>query len=178
VRTGISTLTPRIPFTQEPHERGFLLPLLLATGFTVAVGWLGGELTQLGPWYQALKKPWWQPPDWAFPIAWTTIFVLSVLAMAFAWRDITREVQRNAVVVLFGLTGGLNVLWSYLFFHLQRPDWALWEVGVLWFTIFLMVIACLRDSKTGSLLFLPYLIWVSIASYLTYEVVRLNGPFG
>ncbi|RAI45217.1 TspO/MBR family protein [Rhodoplanes roseus] len=170
-------MTLRVDLKPEPHARGFLGPLALAALFTAVVAAIGGELTQLGAWYQQLTKPWWQPPDYAFPIVWTTVFALSSIAMAFAWRDVTCSRRRGVVVALFGIVGGLNILWSYLFFRLQRPDFALYEVGFLWLAVFLMVIAPMRDSKLASLLFFPYLAWVTIASYLTWTVVQLNGPF-
>jgi translocator protein len=172
------SLTLSVDLKPEPHARGFLAPLALAALFTAAVAATGGELTQLGSWYQELKKPWWQPPDYAFPIVWTTVFLLSAFAMAFAWRDIPCAVRRGWMIAFFIATGVLNIVWSYLFFHLQRPDWALYEVGALWVAVLLTVAVPLRDSKTASLLFFPYLVWVSIASYLTWTVVQLNGPFG
>jgi tryptophan-rich sensory protein len=173
-----SPIPLRVDLKPEPRERGLLAPLALAALLTAGVGYVGGELTQLGPWYQALKKPWWQPPDYVFPIVWTTIFALSSAAMAFAWRDVACPRRRIATAVLFVVVGGLNILWSYLFFHLQRPDWALWEVAALWLAVALMVVMPWRGSKTASVLFFPYLVWVSIASYLTWTVIQLNGPFG
>lgn len=173
-----SPLTLRVDLPQEPRERGFWWPLVLATLFTAVIATVGGELTQLGDWYQALKKPSWQPPDYAFPIVWTAVFTFSVIGMAFAWRDVACPRRRGVIVTLFVLIGGLNMLWSFLFFARQRPDWALIEVGALWLAVFLIVVAPLKDSKLASLFFLPYLVWVTIASYLTWTVVQLNGPFG
>lgn len=177
MRTRLTSLTPRLPVEHPRYHRSFGWALLFAAVLTAVVGGIGGELTVLGPWYQALQKPWWQPPDWAFPIVWSTIFLLSVFAMAFAWRDVEGPVRRGWVVFFFVATGALNILWSYLFFTLQRPDYALVEVGFLWLCVLLLVLLPWRDSKTASLLFFPYLVWVTIASYLTWTVVQLNGPF-
>jgi benzodiazapine receptor len=41
---------------------------------------------------------------------------------------------------LFALNGGLNILWSALFFYLQRPDLALFEVGFLWLSVALLAL--------------------------------------
>lgn len=171
-------MTLRVDLKPEPHLRGFLAPLVLAALFTAGVATIGGQLTDLGAWYEALKKPWWQPPDSAFPIVWTIIFALSVVAMAFAWRDIPCAVRRGWTVAFFIAAGLLNIAWSWLFFGLRRPDWALWEVAALWVAVLLLVAVPLRDSRTASLLFFPYLVWVSIAAYLTWTVIQLNGPFG
>ena len=43
----------------------------------VACGAAGatGAVFQPGPWYQSLAKPAWTPPNWVFPVAWTTIYL-------------------------------------------------------------------------------------------------------
>jgi tryptophan-rich sensory protein len=70
------------------------------------------------------------------------------------------------------------MLWSALYFTLQRPDWALIEVAVLWLSIVALIIVCGRVSRLAGWLLVPYLLWVSFASVLNLAVVRLNGPFG
>ena len=76
------------------------------------------------------------------------------------------------------MNGFLNILWSLLFFRLQRPDWGLLEVGPFWLSIAALMIFIWRFSRLGSLLLAPYLVWVSIASLLNYQIVHMNGPFG
>ena len=80
-------------------------------------------------------------------------------------------------MTLFALNALLNVSWSELFFGLQRPDWALAEVGVFWLSILLLIVVLRRYSKTASWLLLPYLAWVTFAAILNLAVVRLNYPF-
>ena len=46
----------------------------------IAVAALGASATDLGPWYQSLVKPSWQPPDWLFGPAWTLIYALAALS--------------------------------------------------------------------------------------------------
>jgi benzodiazapine receptor len=153
-------------------------PVLVATLAAIAVATLGGFLTDIGPWYQNLTKPSWQPPDWAFGPAWTTIFTLCVVSAVSVWRAVPDGAPRAWIVALFVLNGFLNVLWSTLFFALKRPDWALMEVGLLWLAIALPMVLFWRLSKTASLCLLPYLLWVSFAAFLNLTVVRLNAPFG
>jgi tryptophan-rich sensory protein len=86
-------------------------------------------------------------------------------------------VQREWVIGLFALNGFFNVLWSTLFFALRRPDWALIEVVLLWFSILLPIVVFWRYAKPASLYLLPYLVWVSFAAFLNLTVVRLNAPF-
>lgn len=158
-------------------RRSFWKPVLIAAGVAIFIGVLGGTLTDTGPWYQNLRKPPWQPPDWLFGPAWTLIFALATVSAVYAWRNAKNRVQRDLVIVLFALNGTLNVLWSTLFFALRRPDWALIEVGFLWASILLLMIVFWRFARPASLYLLPYLLWVSFASYLNLTVVRLNAPF-
>ncbi len=134
-------------------------------------------MTQLGPWYFALKKPWFQPPDWLFGPAWTTIFVCCVIAAVWAWRQAHTSRQRMLILALFALNAVCNILWSTLFFFLQRPDWALWEVGFLWASIMLLIGYFWPWSRRSAHLLTPYLAWVSFAAVLNIAIVRLNAPF-
>ena len=158
-------------------RRGFWRPVLIAAGVALFIAGLGGTLTDTGPWYQALRKPPWQPPDWLFGPAWTMIFALATVSAVYAWRSAESRVQREWVIGLFALNGFLNVLWSTLFFALRRPDWALIEVAFLWLSILLPIVAFWRFARPASLYLLPYLVWVSFAAFLNLTVVRLNGPF-
>jgi translocator protein len=156
-----------------PHWK----PIVVAALAAVAVAVLGALMTDLGSWYVNLKKPSWQPPDWLFGPAWTLIFGLCAVSGYLAWRNAPNRGGRDGVVALFALNGFLNVLWSALFFRLERPDWALPEAGLLWLSILLMIFALLRYSITASALLLPYLAWVSFATILNWSVVTLNAPF-
>lgn len=152
-------------------------PVLIAAAAATAVALLGATVTDIGPWYQALRKPPWQPPDWLFGPAWTVIFALTAASGVFAWRDAPGRSAREWILVLFACNGFLNVLWSLLFFRLRRPDLALVEVAFLWLSILLPMLAFRRYSPRASVLLIPYLAWVSFAAFLNYTVVRLNAPF-
>lgn len=150
-------------------------PILVAALAAVVVAGLGGTITDVGPWYQSLKKPSWQPPDWLFAPAWTLIFACAAVSAATGWRDARNAGAREWLVGLFALNGFLNVLWSFLFFRAQRPDWAVIEVAALWLSILVLIIYLARFSRNASLLLVPYLAWVSFAAYLNWTVVKLNG---
>lgn len=164
--------------TARNNAGGWLAPLLVAAGAASLVAALGATLTDLGPWYRGLAQPAWAPPDPVFPIAWTTIFALAALSATTAWRAMPTAAEREWLVTLFAFNGFLNLLWSLLFFRVQRPDWALWEVGLLWLSILALILFVRRRSRLSAWLLLPYLAWVSVAALLNLEVVRMNAPFG
>jgi tryptophan-rich sensory protein len=152
-------------------------PLVVAGGGFALVWLLGGLATEIGPWYRALKKPSFQPPDWLFGPAWTTIFALTAVAAANAWSTAASVDDRRRVVIAFVVNGVLNVLWSVLFFKLRRPDWALIEVGVLWLSIAWLIAVSWPISNISGWLLVPYLAWVTFAAMLNLAVVKLNAPF-
>ena len=166
-------MTARLPIDLQPIWK----PLVVAIAAAFFVGLLGGLATDIGPWYRHLVKPSWQPPDWLFGPVWTTIYALVVTAAVRAWRRAATQAQRRRMIGLFVANAVVNVLWSYLFFHLQRPDWALLEVGFLWSSILALVIVLGRIDRTAGALITPYLCWVSFASFLDWTIVTLNAPF-
>lgn len=138
---------------------------------------LGGAATDIGPWYRALQKPAWQPPDWLFGPAWTVIFTLAAIAGVRAWQRTPDRDARGRLLAAFALNGALNVAWNPLFFLLRRPDWALVEVVPLWLSVLLLVVMSGRRDRVAGWLLLPYLAWVGFAGVLNWAVVRLNSPF-
>jgi benzodiazapine receptor len=158
--------------------RGRWRPVLVAALAAAVVAALGATMTDLGPWYRGLDKPPWQPPDESFGIVWTIVFATTAASGLMAWRAAQDRSAKEWVVGLYALNGFLNVLWSLIFFRLQRPDIALVQVAVLWASILFIAIHVRRMSRTASLLMLPYLAWVTFAAALNGAVVARNAPFG
>ena len=158
--------------------RNWILPVSVASLAALGVALLGGTITDLGPWYESLNKPDWNPPRAVFPIAWTTIFALVAVAAVAAWRAAPNSRMSDTVIGLFALNGFLNVLWSLLFFRLQRPDWAFAELTLLWLSIALMIVYCNRFSRLAALMLVPYIVWVTIAGALNWQIIQLNPAFG
>ena len=72
----------------------------------------------------------------------------------------------------------LNIAWSGIFFKLRRPDWALREVVLLWVSVLSLILVLGSVSGLAGLLLVPYLLWVSTASFLNLRIVQMNRPFG
>ena len=158
-------------------KRQTFVPLVWAVVLSYATAGVGAALTDLGPWYFALRQPDWKPPDPAFGVIWTTIFTLCAVCGWLAWQQADTFSLRWRVAGLFGANAVLNMVWSALYFKLQRPDWALIEVVFLWLSVVALIVGLWRISRWSSALLVPYWLWVSIAAVLNLETVRLNGPF-
>ena len=159
-------------------HRGWILPIVVAGLAALGVAFLGETITDLGPWYQALEKPAWNPPDPVFGIVWTIVFTLTAIAAVSTWRAAPNTRVSDTIIGLFALNGFLNIVWSLIFFRMQRPDWAFAELLLLWLSVGALILFCSRYSRLAGLALVPYLVWVTIAGALNWQVIELNGPFG
>lgn len=140
--------------------------LCLVAGFV-------GSIFNPGEWYVGMQKSSLTPPNYVFPIVWNILFILMGIA---AWRVWGRRAKGTGfALALFLVHLIFNILWSYLFFGIQRPDLALIEIVMLWTVILLTIVAFLKVDKLAGMLMLPYIAWVSFAIYLNYSFVQLNN---
>src|SRR5262245_16553502 len=100
----------------------------------LAAGAVGAVVSGPDAWYQNLNKPIWTPPSWVFAPVWTTLYILMAIAAWLVWE------QRSAAnvrmpIALFLVQLALNAAWTWIFFGLHRPDWAFFELIVLWLTV-------------------------------------------
>ena len=145
---------------------GLLVFLLL-----VAAAAYTGMTYQPGPFYAALAKPEWTPPHEAFPIVWTVMYVLIAVAGWIAWR----AQGFGPLLWLWLLQLALNGTWSYLMFGEKQIMSALIDIGALWLAILTFIVVAWPVRRSAALLFVPYLLWVSFAAALNFEVWRLNA---
>lgn len=143
--------------------------LLVFVGLVVTAA-STGILFQPGKWYASLDKPSWTPPDWAFGPVWSVLYVMIAVAGWLVWG----EPGAGAAMGFWVVQLVLNALWSYFFFGRRRMDIAFADVVGMWLSIAGFAIAAYPVSPTASLLFLPYLLWVTIAGALNLSVWRRN----
>ena len=158
--------------------RAGFFPIIIAGTLALVTAVVGGSITVLDEWYYSLQQPAWAPPDYMFGIIWTSIFAMIAVAGVLAWEKAPTRRETEISLGLFALNGFLNLGWSFLFFRLHRPDLAFYELIALWLSVLILILFCGRFSKWSALLLVPYLIWVTIAGALNYQVVQLNGHFG
>lgn len=142
---------------------------------TLAVGQIGSLPTgaALESWYPGLVKPGFTPPDLAFPIVWTLIYIMMAVAAWLVWcRGGWR--RSRGVLGLWGLQLALNLLWTFLFFGMRSPGLALLEAIVLLLVLVATLVAFDRHSRAAAWLLVPYLLWTGYAIALTFEIWRLN----
>jgi tryptophan-rich sensory protein len=121
-------------------------------------------------WYDNLNKPDWTPPRWVFPVVWTSLYILIALAaMRLALRGDSAQ-----ALALWSVQIALNTLWTPVYFGLRRIKSAMVVMVCLWLAVAVSTWTFFGVDFVAGLLFLPYLIWVSIAGVLNFSMIRLN----
>ncbi len=129
---------------------------------------------EIDGWYKSLDKPTWNPPSYIFGPVWTTLYVMMAIAAWMVWRQAGLAAARLPLT-LFAIQLVLNVAWSWIFFGMHQPGWALIDIGLLWLAILATTLLFINRSRAAGALMLPYLAWVSFASLLNFAIWRLNA---
>lgn len=149
---------------------GLVVSLLVA--FAAAA--VGALATQRAPeFYAALSRPAWAPPAAAFGPVWTVLYALMGVAAWLVWREKGFSSARVAFA-LYGIQLAFNALWSWLFFAWQRGLLAEIWIVLLLVLIVATIVAFWRVRRLAGVLLMPYLLWVSYATALTFALVRGN----
>lgn len=151
--------------------------LLTAVGFVLLVNLVGAAPSVVSspdtPWFRALEKPWFYPPTIAFPVVWTLLFTLLGVAVWLVWRSDADG--RRLALGLFVVQMGFNVVWTPAFFSLEAPLLALGIILALWGLVAGTIAAFQRIDTRAAALLVPYLVWVTFAAVLNFELWRLNA---
>ncbi|WP_293311440.1 TspO/MBR family protein [Pedobacter sp. UBA5917] len=149
---------------------------IINIAITLGVGALGGWATaqSVKTWYPTLNKPSFNPPNYLFAPVWTTLYVLIGIAAYLVWtkRDKIAHFPRTVAIYLIQLI--LNLAWSFIFFYLREVGFALAEIILLLIFVVINGFTFYKINKWAGLIFIPYFLWVSFATLLTYNIFILN----
>ena len=137
----------------------------------VAIAAYSGATHLPGPFYAALQKPAWTPPNEVFSPVWMVLYVMIALAGWIAWR----AQGFGPLLWLWLMQIGLNGAWAYLMFGEKQVFSALVDIGVLWLVILAFIVVAWPVRRSAALLFVPYFLWVTFAAALNFEIWRLNS---
>ena len=129
-----------------------------------------GALFPTGKWYKELAKPKFNPPDWAFPIAWSLLYPL----MAYAATQMSSNSDREYPMAFWTLQIVFNTLWTPVFFGLNRIRTGMIIMSCLWISVTLTVGSFYWADPFLGLILVPYFLWVTFAAILNYALLKLN----
>ena len=152
------------------------LHYIISPLFYLGIALAGRVFTAQGlkDWYPEIIKPAYTPPGSVIGIVWTTIFILSAVSLIMFINQGSKSDIFWLVIGIFFMNGILNVAWSYLFFTRHFIGLAVIDSVLIAITVGLIMVLVWPYSKASAFLLLPYLCWVSFASYLTYDIYTLN----
>lgn len=150
--------------------------IVLCSVVCVALGSLSGlsTVSEINSWYQTIQKPSWNPPSYIFGPVWTLLYLFLGVAVARIWH-LRPSTARNVALVTFAIQFFLNLIWSPIFFGMHNLFLALVVILALLLAILATMRLFSKLDNPAMLLLIPYLAWVTFASYLTYTIFHLNS---
>ncbi len=152
------------------------LKLILSIVICQAAGLIGTVFTldSIPTWYAALNKPSFNPPNWLFGPVWTILYLMMGISLFIVWKeDLKNKVVKSAFTV-FMIQLFLNTIWSIVFFGMQSISGGLIIIVLLWIMILITILKFMKISRVAGILLIPYLLWVSFATFLNFSIFKLN----
>ena len=150
--------------------------LVMAVGICLFAGYIGSLYTtpSIPTWYAGLQKPELNPPTWVFEPVWTALYILMGISLCLIWQSGIAKKEVFLGFILFIIQLGLNIGWSYLFFGMHTIFYAFICIIALWTVLLCTILQVSRSSVIAGALLIPYLLWVSFATYLNWAIMILN----
>ena len=149
--------------------------LIKSIALPLLVGAVAGLLTRNAMQdFDMLIKPPLSPPGWLFPVVWTILYTLmGISSYLIKTADADVETKSDALMI-YNYQLVVNFLWSIFFFHFEWRLFSFFWILLLWVLIILMIRQFDKISQTAAYLNLPYLLWVTFATYLNFGIWWLN----
>jgi tryptophan-rich sensory protein len=148
----------------------FVIPTIMFLGFLS--GTMSGS-TADNAWYQTLLKPDIQPPGWVFGVVWPTLYLMMGLALAMVLNAPGAR-DRNVAIALFLSQFVINLTWSPIFFGAHQVTVAFFIILVMLGVAIATTFVFARVRKAAAWLMVPYLVWISFAAILNFQIDKLN----
>lgn len=150
--------------------------LLFSILLTNLAGIFGSLFTfySVDTWYQTIEKPAITPASWVFGPVWTFLYILMGISFYFIVKLDINDKKVRMAIFLFVVQLILNALWSVIFFGAHRIDLAFLEILILLAFIVATFKAFYKLDQFAAYLLLPYIVWVSFATFLNFEFLLLT----
>ena len=139
--------------------------LIAAVILAAAIGSMASTSAGNNSWYLLLDKSELNPPSYVFGIVWPILYILMMVSAFLAHK----KVFSIFIIQLF-----FNAAWSWLFFRFQMPLIALLDIYLLIAINIYILNLMYKENKLAFFLFIPYVVWISFASYLNLFIVINN----
>ena len=140
-----------------------------------SIGYLIGYYSQtnVDTWYETLNRSPLTPPNYMFGIVWTCLYTMIAIS---GWLIFKHPATPNMrpVKKLFIMQLILNWSWTPTFFSLHLTGAALVILVSLVICVGLLILKTYQDTKIASLLLVPYILWLLLATHLNVYIWMYN----
>lgn len=160
---------------KKNHVKSFSLVVFIVFLIINFAGLYLGSLSTskavLADWYLSLNKSPITPPGWFFGFAWSTIMICYAFYMAKAYSAVQ---SKQKLISLFSIQWLLNFLWNPVFFAMHNISLGLVVIVALTLIVATFILYYRKTLEGYSLLLLPYIFWLCVASYLNFYILLNN----
>ena len=151
-----------------------IIPVLVAVIICFSVGVMASyfQVDAIQTWYPFLNKPSLTPPNFIFPIVWSILYSCMGISIGLIWN--TKHRKRKILRWLFSFQLLLNFTWSIYFFYFQNPFLGFIDILLLDIFVIYYMMKSYSIKKMSSLLFIPYILWLLLATYLNGYIMLYN----
>ena len=128
----------------------------------------------MNEWYQNLNKPSWAPAEWVFGTVWSILYPIIIAVNVYVVVLLTQNKITWLVALPFWLNAVFNILFTPIQFGLKNNYLAFADIALVLITIIWAMVAIWPYAKFTALAFVPYLIWVAIATALQLSIAIKN----
>ncbi|PKL36649.1 tryptophan-rich sensory protein [Candidatus Peregrinibacteria bacterium HGW-Peregrinibacteria-1] len=125
-------------------------------------------------WYQELIKPEWSPPAWLFGPVWTVLYIIIAITFGYVVRLFVQKKIKFIILLPFILNLVFNLAFSPIQFALQNNILAAIDIILVLATLIWAMISIYPHARWVTYANIPYLLWVSFATFLQLNITFLN----
>lgn len=148
------------------------IPVSVLVCFAVGLTASYFQTESLALWYPILNRSAYTPPNIVFPIVWSILYLLMGVSVGLVIGS--KRSGWRTVVAIFVVQLLLNFMWSILFFYQRSPLMGLIDIVLLDVAVLLYMVRSYKVHRAAMYLFVPYIVWLVIATYLNGYIFMNN----
>lgn len=151
--------------------KGLLKNILMSVGGGLLVGFITRNSINV---YNTLKKSLLTPPNIVFQIVWLVLYTLIGIAAYRIYMNNKAEKNDYNGYFYYLVQLLINFLWTIIFFNLRLYGISFILIIILLILITITTIKFFKVDKISGVLMVPYIGWITFASYLTFYIWIFN----
>ncbi|CAI3672520.1 putative transmembrane signaling protein, TspO/MBR family [Clostridium neonatale] len=162
----------------ERKKKPKILKLIMSIIFPLLIGSIPILLIpNMQSIYESLKKPFFAPPAYVFPIVWTILYILMGIAsyMVYIKKYDDVDIDVSSALFVYVIQLLLNLFWTFIFFGFRLYGLAFLELVILFLFVILTSVRFYKKAVLKPfLLLVPYILWLVYAGVLNFFIWMLN----